>query len=91
MMAERLDASLSSLMSGRLNAKSVSDAELPVSLLNDCTYSFGWNSFLTICLCCLFVELLVVYSTEFIFSYGIVFVRQSNLTATVNEYLLSTS
>ena len=84
-MAQSLDASVSSLMSFGLVAKSFAVAEVCfffsfcMSVLN----SFGWNSFLTSCPLLPVLRITIACTVQF-HSIGIMFVGQPDLTRTVN-------
>ena len=83
-MAQSLDASVSSLMSVGLVAKSFSVAEVCffsfcMSVLN----SSDWNSFLTSCPVLPHLRITIVCTAQF-HSIGIVFVGQPDLMTTVN-------
>ena len=81
LMTQSLDASVSGLMYVRLIGKSV--LWWRISFCTTVLNSTGWNSFLTSCPLCLLAELLLCVQYIFLYS-GIVTVRQSNLTVTVN-------
>ena len=82
-MAQSLDASVSSLMSFGLVAKSFAVAEkVLVSFCMSVHNSFGWNSFLTSCPLLPHLRITVVCTVQF--HSGIVFFGQTDLTVTVN-------